>query len=165
VLIRVEEPADVGAVRSVNDLAFGHAEESDLIENLHAEGAVMLSLVACLDARVVGHILFSRMWIDTADGLIPAVALAPMAVLPDHQRRGVGHRLIRHGLYHLRDAGEQIVMVLGHREYYPRFGFSTEKARRIESPFPADAYMALELSAGALEGVRGRVKYPKAFGL
>lgn len=98
-------------------------------------------------------------------GAISAAALAPMAVLPDHQRRGIGERLIRHGLDLLRKRGEQIVIVLGHPDYYPRFGFSSEKARFLESPFPPDAFMAMELSPGGLDGIRGRVRYPTAFGL
>jgi putative acetyltransferase len=93
------------------------------------------------------------------------VALAPLAVVPRHQRLGVGGRLIQHGLSWLRGRGEHIVLVLGHPEYYPRFGFSSERARALESPFPAEAFMALELLPGALDGVRGRVRYPNAFGL
>jgi putative acetyltransferase len=88
-----------------------------------------------------------------------------MAVLPDHQRRRVGSQLIRHGLTTLRERGERIVIVLGHREYYPRFGFTPEKARSLASPFPPEAFMAVELVDGALDGLRGTVKYPKAFGL
>jgi putative acetyltransferase len=88
-----------------------------------------------------------------------------MAVLPEFQRRGVGGRLIRYGLHLLRDRGEKIVIVVGHPDYYPRFGFSSEKARSLEGPFPAEAFMAMELSPGALSGIRGRVVYPAAFGL
>jgi putative acetyltransferase len=88
-----------------------------------------------------------------------------MAVQPDHQRRKVGSQLIRRGLAQLRDRGERIVIVLGHQHYYPRFGFSSEKARHLASPFPTDAFMALELSDGALAEVHGTVRYPSAFGL
>jgi putative acetyltransferase len=126
---------------------------------------VLLSAVAESDRRVVGHILFSRMWIDAPAGLIPAAALAPVAVSPPHQRQGIGGELIRYGLDVLRGAGERIVIVLGHPEYYPRFGFSSELARPLESPFPREAYMALELVSGALDGIRGRVVYAQAFGL
>jgi len=87
-----------------------------------------------------------------------------MAVLPEYQRRGVGQLLVRRGLDRLRSLGEQIVIVLGHPGYYPRFGFSVEKARCLESPFPPEAFMALELNPRALNGVQGRVRYPKAFG-
>ena len=114
---------------------------------------------------VRNEILFSRMTVDTAQGPIAAVSLAPMAVLPEHQGRGVGNELVRHGLAQLRERGERIVIVLGHARYYPRFGFSSEKARNLAIPFPPESFMALELCEGALEGVHGAVRYPAAFGL
>src|SRR5687767_11412615 len=105
------------------------------------------------------------MWVDAASGAIDTVALAPVAVLPGHQRRGVGTGLIRAGLEMLRDRGERLVILVGHPEYYPRFGFSSAAARVLEHPFPSEAFMTLELSPGVLEGVRGRVRYARAFGL
>lgn len=160
-----ENAAERLVIRSIHEAAFGGPEEADLVDQLRAAGDVLLSLVAKLEGRIVGHVLFSRMWIETPRGLVPAVALAPVAVLPEQQRRGIGGRLIRYGLGLLRDRGEKIVIVVGHPDYYPRFGFSGEKARSLESPFPAEAFMALEMSPGALDGVRGRVVYPAAFGL
>ena len=103
--------------------------------------------------------------IGTSTGLVSAVALAPLAVHPDHQRKRIGGLLVQHGLELLRGRGEKIVIVVGHPDYYPRFGFSREKARSLESPFPAEAFMAIELSTGALDGVRGTVVYPTAFGI
>ena len=88
-----------------------------------------------------------------------------MAVMPEQQRRGIGGQMIRHGLDWLRGRGERIVLVLGHPEYYPRFGFSSDRAHALASPFPPEAFMALELSPGALDGIRGTVRYPEAFGL
>ncbi len=164
-MIRTEQPGDRERIRTVNEAAFGCPDEADLIDNLRAEGAVLLSLVAETDGHVVGHILFSRMTIETDRGPVAAVSLAPMAVLPEHQRRQVGSSLIRQALNELRDQGERIVLVLGHKKYYPRFGFSVEKARSLASPFPPEAYMALELVAGALDGVCGSVRYASAFGL
>jgi putative acetyltransferase len=93
------------------------------------------------------------------------VALAPVAVLPDQQRQGIGAELIRYGLNWLHQKGETIVIVLGSPNYYPRFGFSAEKARHLVSPFPPEAFMALELKTGALDGMAGRVKYPDSFGI
>jgi len=164
-LVKDEQPGDRDQVRRVNESAFGRSDEADLIDRLRAEGVILLSLVAECNSQIVGHILFSRMSVETGDGSVAAVALAPMAVLPSHQRQQVGSRLIRHGLSELRDRGEAIVIVLGHQHYYPRFGFSSERARHLASPFPSDAFMALELVDGALTGLHGPVKYPAAFGL
>jgi putative acetyltransferase len=157
--------AERAAIHSINEAAFGGGEEADLVDNLRASGDVLVSLVAEYEARTAGHILFSRMWIGKPGGLVPAVALAPLAVLPECQRRGIGGALIRHGLELLRALDEKLVIVVGHPGYYPRFGFSSEKARGLDSPFPAEAFMALEVQAGALDGIRGRVIYPAAFGL
>ena len=153
------------AVRSVHVAAFGRQDEADLVDSLRREGVVLASIVAEFEKRIVGHILFSRMSIETAGGSVAAAALAPMAVLPECQRQGIGGRLIRHGLDLLPRRGERIVIVLGHPDYYPRFGFSTDKARFLESPFPPNAFMAMELYPGALDGIRGKVKYPAAFGV
>jgi putative acetyltransferase len=168
VIVRCEDTDDTReqrAIHSLNAAAFGRLDEADLVDSLRGECAVLLSLVAEVDRRIVGHILFSRMSIETNEGSVSAAALAPVAVLPDHQRRGIGERLIRRGLDLLRGRGERIVIVLGHPNYYPRFGFSSEKARSLESPFPPQAFMAMELSPGALDGIRGKVRYAAAFGL
>ena len=163
--VRPEAAGDRLAIRHVNEAAFGTSEEADLVDVLRADGAVLLSAVAEVDGQIVGHILFSRMTVETSTGAVPAAALAPMAVMPAHQRRGLGSRLIGYGLDGVRDRGERIVIVLGHPTYYPRFGFSSERARSLEHPFSPEAFMALELVPGALDGVRGRVRYPPAFGL
>jgi putative acetyltransferase len=164
-VFRSENAGDRFRVRSVNQAAFGRPDEADLVERLWSEGVVLVSLVAEVRRQIVGHILFSRMSIETARATVPAVALAPMAVLPEHQHRTIGGQLLRAGLDLLRRQGEDIVLVLGHPNYYPRFGFSVEKARSLESPFHANAFMAMELIPGALDGVRGKVRYPAAFGL
>jgi putative acetyltransferase len=105
------------------------------------------------------------MWIDQDGGPVPAAALAPVSVLPDHQRRGIGDSLVRNGLGCLRELRERIVIVLGHPDYYSRFGFSSQKARSLESSFSPEAFMALELVPHALYGIRGKVRYPTAFGV
>lgn len=165
VAVREEQPGDRQQVRKVNEAAFRRSDEADLIDGLRKEGVVLLSLVAELDSRIIGQIQFSRMSVETARGPVAAVSLAPMAVLPEHQGRQVGSQLVRRGLAELRDRGERIVIVLGHKEYYHRFGFTLEKARHLASPFPPEAFMALELSDGALAGIHGAVKYPSAFRL
>ncbi len=159
------EARERSLVRAIHIAAFGRADEADLVDSLRAEGAVLASVAAEWEGHVVGHVLFSRMFIETAGGAIAAAALAPVAVLPEFQGRGIGGRLIAGGLEMLRGPGERIVIVLGHPEYYGRFGFSSEKAASLESPFPPEAFLAMELSAGALDGVRGQVRYPAAFGL
>lgn len=163
--MRTETAGDHAGIRRVNEAAFGTSEEADLVEALRTEGVVLLSAIATVGDEIVGHVLFSRMSIDTGGGDVDSVALAPMAVVPAWQRQGIGGRLIRYGLDRLRQDGERIVIVVGHPTYYPRFGFSSERARALGSPFPPDAFMALELRPGALDGVRGWVQYPRAFRL
>ena len=160
-----ESREEIRVIRSINEAAFHGQEEADLVARLRTCGNLFISLVAEIHERIVGHIVFSRMWIESSGSLIPAVALAPVAVLPEYQHQGIGGKLIRHGLELLSGQGEKIVIVVGHADYYPRFGFSSANARSIESPFPSDAFMAMELSPGALDGVRGKVKYPAAFGI
>jgi putative acetyltransferase len=165
--IRLENPtssAEHSAIRAINHAAFGGLEEADLVDQLRGNQA-LISLVAECESELVGHVLFSRMWINTPSKPVSAVALAPVAVHPEHQRKGVGQRLIAHGLELMKKQGEQIVIVAGHPNYYPRFGFSSAKAEPLESPFPREAYMALELVEGALDGIHGPVIYPPAFGL
>ena len=172
--VRIEDAgsaSEAAAIRAVNTAAFGGPYEAELVDKLRGDEHALISLVAVVtDAAeaadvIAGHILFSRMWVKTPAGLVSAVALAPVAVLPEYQRRGIGGLLIRHGLQLLRDRGEKIVIVAGHPAYYPRFGFSPDKASLLASPFPAEAFMALELSAGALDDVCGPVVYPPAFGI
>lgn len=161
VAIRPEAAADQAAIHAVVEAAFAQPDEADLVDRLRPTGAVLLSLVAEIESAIAGHILFTRMHV----GEFPAVALAPVAVAPARQRQGIGDALIRRGLDILRAAGERIVVVVGHAEYYPRFGFSTALAARIESPFPRDVFMALELVPGALDGVGGEVRYAAPFGV
>lgn len=164
--IRPEQAADREAIWNVNHAAFETDAEADLVDSLRDGGFVEVSLVAKVDGQIVGHILFSRLPIVTETRTVDAVSLAPMAVLPSYQRRGIGSRLFEAGLQACRDSGHRIVVVLGHPEFYPRFGFSADLARPLESPFGGgDAWMALELAPGALAGIKGRVKYPPPFGI
>ena len=164
-LIRPESVEDGEAIHHVNRAAFGRSAEATLVDRLRQDGLVVVSLVAVEDSRIVGHILFSRLPIHTSLVVIPAVALAPMSVIPDRQRQGIGSALVREGLRACRAAGERIVIVLGHPEYYPRFGFSSALASRLRSPFSGRSFMALELESAALAGVSGEVRYPPAFDL
>jgi putative acetyltransferase len=162
--IRPETSADHQAIRHVNRLAFGQDAEASLVDALRDGGHVRLALVAEHAGRVVGHILFSDLPIVTGSGTVPALALAPLAVLPEFQNRGIGSALVRSGLDECRRQGHKIVVVLGHPHFYPRFGFSPKLAGHLESPFSGqDSFMALELVAGALAGVAGRVQYAPPF--
>jgi putative acetyltransferase len=164
VVIRPETATDRDAIRHVNRLAFGQDAEGRLVDALRDGGHVRLSLVAETAGRVVGHILFSDLPVITRAGTVPALALAPMAVLPDFQNQGIGSALVRRGLEMCRQQGHRIVVVLGHPHFYPRFGFSPKLAAPLESPFSGgDSFMAVELVPGALEGVTGRVQYPPPF--
>jgi putative acetyltransferase len=164
-LIRPEVQADLEAIRLVHRLAFGQDVEARLVDALRNGGYVRLSLVAAHDGLIVGHILFSQLQVVTLGGAIGALGLAPMAVLPDYQRHGIGSALVRRGLELCRDAGHQFVIVLGHPEFYSRFGFSPTLSRPLHSPYSGlgEAWMALELVPGALNSVAGEVEYPPPF--
>ena len=162
--IRPETPADLDAIREINRLAFGQDAEANLVDGLRAGGFVRVSLVAAVEGQIVGHILFSTVTIHTQTGVVEALALAPMAVLPTHQRRGIGTKLVEEGLRLCRETGHKIVVVLGHPAFYPRFGFSAKLAEPLTSPFGGgEAWMAVELVPGALAGVAGRVEWAGPF--
>ncbi len=165
--IRAEQPGDHIAIETVNRSAFGQPDEARLVASIRQTSGYdpSLSLVALRDGRIVGHILFSPIHIETDHGDSPALALAPMAVLPDWQRQGIGSELVRAGLDAARRAGHRIVIVVGHAEYYPRFGFVPAGKYRLRAPFPVpdEAFMVLKLSPGSLEGISGLVRYPPAF--
>ena len=165
VRIREETSNDRDAIRALNDLAFGGEEEGRLVDRLREEGLVISSLVAVENDEVVGHILFGELPIETDGKAVRGASLAPMAVRPDRQRRGIGSALIRKGLEACRERGVDVVIVVGHPAYYPRFGFSAEKAKGLRAPFRGEAFMALELTPDVLAGVRAKVRYPAAFGL
>ena len=135
VTIRREVNIDTKSIRRVNRLAFGRDDEARLVDALRDGGYARLSLVAEVGGDVVGHILFSDLPIVTGSGTVSSLALAPMAVVPELQRQGIGSRLVERGLSDCRAEGHRIVVVLGHSEFYPRFGFSEELARPLLSPF------------------------------
>ena len=166
ITIRAETPEDFPAVRRVNELAFEGPAEAALVDALRPASDPQVSLVAVAGGQVVGHIFFSPVAVESGDSGPPAMGLAPMAVLPEYQRRGVGSRLVREGLEECRRLGCRAVFVLGHPEYYPRFGFVPAAPRGLRSEYdvPEEAFMVAELLPGALGGMRGLVKYRPEFG-
>jgi putative acetyltransferase len=160
-VVRAPKPQDFAAIHAVEAAAFEREDEALIVDAVRAEGAALVELVAEEEGQIVGHILFSRMTCKPARRMS---ALAPVAVLPDAQGRGWGQVLCRAGIEELRRMGAEAVVVLGHVDYYPRFGFSREAAKLIASPYAhLPAFMALELVPGAL-AVPIKVDYPRAFG-
>jgi putative acetyltransferase len=145
VIIREEHPTDRQAVRNVNLRAFGQTLGADLVDTLWENCPDLLSLVALEGNRVVGHILFSPATITDEERMIEGVGLAPMAVLPDVQRQGIGSELVRAGIEKLASSRCPFVIVLEHPEYYPRFGFGRASGYGIKSEWevPDDAFMIL----------------------
>jgi putative acetyltransferase len=173
-VIRAEEPGDAAAVNAIVAACFAREDRAEPEEVALVEGIRRLpdfdrrlSLVADLDGKVIGHLLFSPMRVETAAGGVPALALAPLAVLPGYEGERAGTALMRAGLAAVRDAGHRIVIVLGHPKYYRRFGFRPARALGIEPPEPWSdaAFQALELVPGALAGVQGVARYAEPFGL
>lgn len=167
-IIRQETRSDITAIHAVNKQAFDNREaEPGLVKAIRNSKNFIkgLSLVAEEDGQIVGHILFSRIHIETENRQVSALALAPMAVLPEHQKQGIGSKLVKSGLAECKRLGHAIVIVLGHTAYYPRFGFSATSAKSLECPFGdcGDAWMALELVPDALQAISGKVVYPPTF--
>jgi len=161
-LIRCESSSDAAAVRAVHTAAFGQPLEADLVDALRDDVLNEVSLVTEVDGVVIGHVLLSRLEVVGGGRSIRAAALGPVAVMPEHQSRGVGSALIRQALDEARTKGIAIVLVLGHPGYYPRFGFSAERARCLVSPYSShgDAWMVAELTSGSLSVGPATVVYP-----
>lgn len=163
-MIRDATSADYAAIRAVLRHAFSASEEADLVEQLRADRDVMCELVAASEIAIQGHILYSPLAIERGGTALRAAALAPVAVLPALQKRGIGGELIRAGNARCAALGLDAVIVLGHADYYPRFGFSAEAAESLQAPFSGPHFMALELKPGVLKG-GGKVRYAQAFGV
>ncbi len=163
--IRRETPEDIDSIRYVNEQAFSQKEEANIIEKLRNRNALTFSLVAIQDGEIVGHIAFSSVVIESKDSSFKAIALAPMVVLPKYQRKGIGSQLVWAGLEECRRLGHEIIVVLGHPAYYPRFGFVPAGPKGIDCEFevPEEAWMVLGLRADALTGRSGTVKFQPEF--
>ena len=172
VIIRQEKETDYNEVFSLTELAFRSLEISDhteqfLVERLRKSDAFIpeLSLVAEMDNKIVGYILLTKLIIRTDNAEIPSLSLAPISVHPDFQRKGIGGMLINKVHFIARELGFQSVILVGHPDYYPRFGYRKASEFGVSFPFdaPDDACMAMELSENALKNANGVVEYPKEF--
>ena len=166
--IREEREIDYQDVFDVNRIAFGREDEAKLVHILRNSHSFIpgLSIVALSDQKIIGHILFTKLKIKSKSGQIfQSLTLAPMAVLPKYQNMGVGGQLIKYGFQKASAFGYQSVIVLGHEDYYPRFGFSPASQWNITCPFevPENIFMGIELIEGGLTGVNGVVEYPAEF--
>ncbi len=163
-LIRAEAQEDGAGVRAVNVSAFETALEANLVDALREQAEPLVSLVAEDDSAIVGHIMFSPVSLSGHPAL-RIMGLAPMAVVPDRQRKGIGSALVRAGLEQCKRLGFGAVVVLGHPAYYPRFGFlpSARFGIGCEYDVPEDVFMVVELQAGFLRGASGTIKYHAAF--
>ncbi|NMC53036.1 MAG: N-acetyltransferase [Chloroflexi bacterium] len=164
--IRPECSSDIPAIHSVNAAAFERDSEAHLVDQLRDHGGLALSMVCVQDGQVIGHIAYSPVMIEFDDGgSLPALALAPVAILPEHQNSGIGTHLIQVSLDILKAQGHHLVIVLGHPDYYPRFGFKPASGFNIRSPYnvPDEAFMLLELTAGTLDNRPGVARYRPEF--
>jgi len=164
--VREERQEDIRAIRDVNTRAFGQSTEASIVDALRKGCPDLLSLVAVDSGRIVGHILFSPAVIECEDRTVSGMGLAPMAVLPEAQRRGIGTALVNTGIDMLRKRLCPFVVVLGHAGYYPRFGFERASRYAIRSQWegiPDDAFMVLMLDRTAMQNVSGIARYRDEF--
>ena len=160
-----EQQQDIQAIREVNIRAFGQNQEADLVDRVRQSGDDLISLVAIIQNKIAGHILFSPATIEGKDKTIRGMGLAPMAVLPEYQRQGIGAELIRTGIERVKKAGYPFVIVLGHAEYYPRFGFepASRYGIRCEWEVPDNAFMILVLNESEMQQSAGLARYQPEF--
>lgn len=166
--IRAEKSEDIAGISETNIQAFNKEDEATLVELIRQSDNFIpeLSLVAeNQESEIIGHILFSKITILTGKGEKHTLGLAPMAVKPAFQNQGIGSALVKEGLKACKAAGFSHVFVLGHPNFYPRFGFIPSNHYEIEPPFPvrSEVFMAIELEKGSLDGIHGKIVYPPAF--
>ena len=165
IIINKESASDIDQVRKVNIAAFGRNDEARLVDRLRNTGIPYISLTAIKEHEVIGHILFTRVELSGYEGELNLTGLGPMAVRPEYQGFGIGTRLVKHGLSECNNSDSDAVVVLGHPEYYQRFGFVPSASYGIHSEFevPSEAFMILELKPAVLTGKMGVIKYHELF--
>ena len=164
--IRFERPEDTDEVRLLNTKAFGQPIEGRIVDKLRKSCKRILSLVAISNNKIIGHIMFSPVTIESQEGVIEGMGLAPMAVLPELQNQGIGSKLIEEGLRIIRNTSCPFVVVLGHETYYPRFGFQRASKYGLKSQWegiPDEAFMVMILHNSVMMGVSGIVRYRNEF--
>ncbi|WP_394698656.1 GNAT family N-acetyltransferase [uncultured Draconibacterium sp.] len=162
VTIRKENKKDFIAIKALNNKAFGQTEEGIIIDRIRNSDAETLSLVAEMDNKIVGHIFYSSAEIVWNNQVIKGMGLAPMAVLPGYQKQGIGKRLIHESLYLLIHKKLSFIIVLGHKDYYPKFGFETASKHGIKCQWngvPDEVFMVMILDKEKMKGVKGTAKY------
>ena len=159
--IREETAADIEPIHGVNRRAFAQDQEGNIVDALRSNGAALLSLVAIVDGELVGHIMYSPAVVDETTG----AALGPMSVLPEFQRQGIGSRLVEAGNQRLKERGCPFIIVVGHAEYYPRFGFipAIKHNIRCEWDLPDEVFMISVLDSLKMQGISGLAKYRHEF--
>ena len=165
IAIRQEENRDIPSIRQVEEIALGEQNEANLVDALRSSEALLISLVAEVEDKIVGHVAFSEVSIESESDHWTALGLGPMAVLPAHQGKGIGSKLVEAGLRACEKLGYPLVVVLGHSEYYPRFGFSPARPYGIswEGKVPDEVFMVKELGLDALSRISGTVRYRPEF--
>lgn len=167
--IRTEQPEDIEKVAELLYHAFGDREdESVLVRNIRVSAGFIpeLSVVAELNGDIIGHILPEQSRGRKRRGRDEVIALAPLAVSPEHQKQGVGKRLMQEGLKRCQNLGYSLVLLIGHPEYYPKFGFKPARPLGLELKqfaVPDDVFMVCELQEGALVRIQGELIYPEVF--
>jgi putative acetyltransferase len=163
--IREEQPEDYTGIRRLNEQAFDQPLEARLVDLLRTNKAILLSLVAVADEQIVGHILFSPIQLESGESIFEGAGLGPMSVLPDFQRMGIGSRLIEEGIRRIRQMGFPFIVVLGHPNYYPRFGFVPASRYGVACQWdvPDEVFMVMPFDPLRFEGVTGLVRYRDEF--
>jgi len=161
--LRPAVASDRGDIRAVHLLAFPSSAEADLVEQLVQDGDAVISIVAVENGRIVGHVLLSRMDVEADGGTLNAVGLAPVAVIPEMQRHGVGSALIEAAIADARRLGAEMIFVLGDTEFYGRFGFAAETARPFASPYAGAHFQAIAIDRVLGPVQKGTARHARAF--
>ena len=167
IAIRPEQSGDIAAVRTINETAFSQPTEAAIVDALRNACPDLVSLVAVEDHEILGHIFFSPVSVSGGREVTQGMGLAPMAVLPDRQHQGIGSMLVEAGIETMRERNCPFIIVLGHPEYYPRFGFVPASQYSLSCQWdgvPDEAFMVLVLDEDAMVGVSGTARYRDEFG-